>query len=199
LTVFTGGINGNSRYQYHWNSYQAYDDAFYTLGAHSLKFGAAFERIQLNQSVLSDQSGGFFFGSLHDFLTNQPKRFEAGLPNSVDERGLRQSVIGLYIQDDWRLLSNLTLNLGLRWEMATVPTEVHNALASLQNITDPAQHLGSPFFSNPTLHNFEPRVGLAWDPFRMGKTAVRAGFGMFDVLPLPYQFSLMISKQGPFY
>jgi len=199
LTVFTGGVNGNSHYGYHWNSYQAYDDAFYTRGTHSLKFGVAFEREQLNQSVLADQSGGFFFGSLHDFLTNQPSRFEAGLPNSIDERGLRQSIFGLYAQDDWRLRSNLTLNIGLRWEMATVPTEVHNALASLQNITDSQQRIGSPLFSNPTLHNFEPRVGFAWDPFRSGKTAVRAGFGMFDVLPLPYQFSLMISKQAPFY
>ena len=199
LTVFTGGVNGNSHYGYHWNSYQAYDDAFFTKGTHSLKFGIAFEREQLNQSVLSDTSGGFFFGSLHDFLTNQPSRFEAGLPNSIDERGLRQSIFGLYAQDDWRLRSNLTLNIGLRWEMATVPAEVHNNLASLQNITDAQQHIGSPFFSNPTLHNFEPRVGFAWDPFHNGKTAVRAGFGMFDVLPLPYQFSLMISKQAPFY
>ncbi len=199
LTVFTGGVNGNSRYQYFWNSYQVYDDAFYTLGRHSLKFGGSFERIQLNQSVLADQSGGFYFGSLHNFLVNQPSRFEVGLPNSVDERGLRQSVIGLYVQDDWHWQPNLTFNLGLRWEMATVPTEVHNALASLQTLTDPAQRLGSPLFSNPTLRNFEPRVGLAWDPFHDGKTAVRAAFGMFDVLPLPYQLSLMISKQGPFY
>jgi hypothetical protein len=199
LAVFTGGVNGNSRYEYHWNSYQAYDDAFYTLGTHSLKFGGSFERIQLNQSVLADQSGGFYFGSLHNFLVNQPSRFEVGLPNSVDERGLRQRVLGLYVQDDWHWRPNLTLNLGLRWEMATVPTEVHNALASLQTLTVPAQRLGSPLFSNPTLHNFEPRVGLAWDPFHNGKTAVRAAFGMFDVLPLPYQFSLMISKQGPFY
>ncbi len=199
LQVFTGGVNGSSRYEYFWNSYQAYDDAFYTVGTHSLKFGAAFERIQLNQTVLSDQSGGFFFGSLHNFLVNKPSRFEVGLPNSVDERGLRQSVFGLYVQDDWHWRPNFTLNLGLRWEMATIPTEVHNALASLQTLTDPAQRLGSPLFSNPTLHNFEPRVGMAWDPFHDGKTAVRAGFGIFDVLPLPYQFSLMISKQGPFY
>jgi len=199
LTVFTGGVNGNSRYQYFWNSEQVYDDAFYTRGTHSLKFGAGFERIQLNQSVLSDQSGGFFFGSLHDFLVNQPSRFEVGLPNSVDERGLRQSIIGLYVQDDWRLRPNLTLNLGLRWEMATVPTEAHNAIANLQFLTDPAQKIGSPIFSNPTLHNFEPRVGFAWDPFHNGKTSVRGGFGMFDVLPLPYQLSLLVSKQGPFY
>jgi hypothetical protein len=199
IQVFTGGVNGNSRYQYFWNSYQVYDDAFYTLGRHSLKFGAGFERIQLNQSVLSDQSGGFFFGSLHNFLVNHPSRFEVGLPNSIDERGLRQSVVGLYVQDDWHWRPNVTVNLGLRWEMATVPTEVHNNLASLQTLTNPAQRLGSPLFSNPTLHNFEPRVGLAWDPFHDGKTAVRGAFGMYDVLPLPYQFSLMISKQGPFY
>jgi hypothetical protein len=199
LTGFSGGVNGDSRYEYFWNSYQAYDDAFYTRGSHFLKFGAAFERVQLNQTVLSDQNGGFFFGSLEGFLTNQPTRFEVGLPNSVNERGLRQSVLGLYAQDDWHWRPNLTVNLGLRWEMATVPTEVHNALASLQNITDAVQRLGSPYFSNPTLHNFEPRVGFAWDPFGDGKTALRSGFGMFDVLPLPYQFSLLISKQSPFY
>jgi hypothetical protein len=199
LTGFTGGVNGNSRYQYHWNSDQLYDDAFYTRGTHSLKFGVGFERIQLNQSVQSDQSGGFFFGSLAGFLSNQPTRFEIGLPNSVDERGIRQSVLGLYVQDDWHWRPNLTVNLGLRWEMATVPTEVHNAIANLQSLTDPAQRIGSPIFSNPTLHNFEPRLGLAWDPFHDGKTAVRGSFGMFDVLPLPYQFSLLLSKQGPFY
>jgi hypothetical protein len=199
LTVFTGGVNGTSHYGYFWNSYQAYDDAFYTRGTHALKFGVAFERAQLNQTVLADQSGGFFFGSLHDFLTNQPSRFEAGLPSSVNERGLRQSILGLYAQDDWHWRSNFTLNLGLRWEMATVPTEVHNALASLQNVTDSQQRIGSPLFSNPTLRNFEPRVGFAWDPFRDAKTAVRGSFGIFDALPLPYQFSLMISKQAPFY
>src|SRR6202790_1949134 len=199
LTVFTGGVNGTSHYGYFWNSYQAYDDAFYTRGTHALKFGVAFERAQLNQSVLSDLSGGFFFGSLHNFLTNQPNRFEAGLSGSVNERGLRQSIFGLYVQDDWHWRPNFTVNLGLRWEMATVPTEVHNALASLQNVTDSQQRIGSPLFSNPTLRNFEPRVGFAWDPFRDGKTAVRGSFGIFDALPLPYQFSLMISKQAPFY
>jgi hypothetical protein len=43
-------------------------------------------------------------------------------------------------------------------------------------------------FSNPTLRNFEPRIGIVWDPFKDGKTVVRTGAGVFDVLPLPYQF-----------
>src|SRR6185295_2805906 len=58
--------------------------------------------------------------------------------------------------------------------------------------------LGSPFFQNPTLRNFEPRVGLAWSPRGDGKTVVRSGFGMFDVLPLPYEFSVTIPAVAPF-
>jgi len=93
----------------------------------------------------------------------------------------------------------VTVNLGLRYEMATVPTEVQGKLTTLRSITDATPHVGDPLFSNPTLRNFEPRVGLSWDPFGNGKTAVSAGFGMFDVLPPPYliQFNELFS--APFF
>jgi hypothetical protein len=192
ITRFPGGIGGLSTFLYFWNSFQVYDDAFVTRGKHSLRFGVAAERILLNVSQKSNPNGVFSFGSLAAFLTNNASRFNAP---SGSPRDLRQTVFGVYLQDDWRLRPNLTLNLGLRYEFATVLSEVHGHLSNLLNITDSTAHLGDPYFLNPTLRDFAPRVGFAWDPFRNGKTAVRGGFGMFDVLPLPYQFMLASASQ----
>jgi len=187
LTPFTGGV-ANSKTSYFWNSIQEYDDAFWTHGTHSLKFGGAVERMDANQHRGGDPNGIFTFGTLSNFLTNNPKRFITSFANTLTGRGVRQTLFGLYIQDDWRARSNLTLNLGLRWEMVTVPTEIHGRISYLIQMTDLTPHVGSPLFSNPTLRNFEPRLGFAWDPFHNGKTAVRGGFGIFDSLPLQYQF-----------
>ena len=109
---------------------------------------------------------------------------------------------------------NLTVNVGLRYEMATIPTENNGKFILLPTLwTDPGNcsediH-GLPvastcsglankvFDSNPTIHNFEPRVGFSWDPFKTGKTTIRAGFGVFDVLPLPFMFGLNALQASP--
>jgi hypothetical protein len=192
VTPFSGGTNGSSRYLYNWNSFQGYDDVFVTHGTHSLKFGVSVERIQLNMRNFSNPTGVYRFASLAGFLTNQPSRFNgpSGLP-----RDFRQTVFGTYAQDDWHLRPNLTLNLGLRYEMATVPKEALGKFSNLLDIADTTPQLGNPLFLNPTLGNFEPRVGFAWDPFGNGKTAVRGGFGIFDVLALPNQLTLATNSQ----
>jgi hypothetical protein len=197
LTSFTGGVGGLEGSGNAWNSFQAYDDAFLTKGAHSLKFGFAFERVQhyrLNESG----NGGFKFGTLTDFLTNVPLNANGTFTQGSLDRRLQQNIFGGYLQDDWRLRPNWTLNLGLRYEAASVPTEDHNKLSNLPTFTSPTPRLGSPLFNNPTLRNFEPRVGFSWDPFRDGKTAVRGAFGMFDVLPLTYEFFLAEGTLAPF-
>src|SRR6202035_50956 len=128
-----------------------------------------------------------------------PQLFLAAFPALTTPRGTRQSIFGVYAQDDWRFRPNLTLNLGLRYEMSTVPTEVQGKLSNLYNLTDSTPHLGDPYFLNPTLRNFEPRVGFAWDPFRNGKTAVRGGFGMYDSLPMLYEFATVNGVAAPFF
>jgi len=188
LTIFTGGVGGPSNQFFVLNAFQAYDDAFLTRGDHSLKFGFAFERDQNDMTTHLYPNAQVSFGSLPSFLIGQVSSFTAILPTvPITPRDLRQSILGGYFQDDWRVRPNLTMNLGLRYEMATVPTEVHGELSTLLHPTDVQPHLGSPFFSNPTYRNFEPRVGFAWDPFHTGKTSVRGAFGVFDVLPLTYQ------------
>ena len=210
VTPFTGGVGGSPTYFYHWNSFQLYDDAFLTKGTHSVRFGAVIERLMLNQVADTDPNGIWRFGSLSEFdasgafvqstfLQNKPTKFQGGLASTLSPRNERETIFGTYIQDDWRFRSNLTLNLGLRYEMSTVPTETKGKLANLRNIPDANPHLGDPFFNNPTLRNFEPRFGFAWDPFRNGKTAVRGGVGMFDVLPLLYQFILLTNQAAPFF
>jgi hypothetical protein len=199
LSSMSGGVGGLPTYLYGWNSFQGYDDAFWTKGTHSLKFGVAFERMLLQATALTDANGIWNFKNLSAFLTNSPSKFAGGIASSLTPRDFRQNLFGAYVQDDWRWRPNLTVNLGLRYEMATVPTEIHGKLVNLRNLTDAAPHLGDPLFNNPTLRNFEPRIGFAWDPFRNGKMAVRGGAGLFDVLPLPYQFILLETQAVPFF
>jgi len=194
-----------------WNSIQFYDDAFLTRGTHSLKFGFALERMRYTPFSLYIPTGLLRFNGsktgnpVSDFLTNQPSSLEGGLPPGVSPRGFRQTLFGGYIQDDWKVRRNLTLNVGLRYEMTTVLNEVEGKTTALRNLSDPLPYCGTsapsatdlfygkpgcagvgPFFSsNPTTKNFEPRFGFAWDPKGDGKMAVRGGFAIFDVLPLP--------------
>jgi hypothetical protein len=208
LTPFSGGFGGSPTYFYGWNSYQFFDDAFVSHGKHTIKFGGAVERMQMEADALTDVNGIWIFGGFDSFLANNPSHFNGGVASTLKPRNFRQTIVGAYVQDDWRWKPNLTLNLGLRYEMATVLTETKGRLVNLRHITDLLPVCGTPdprcastgpLFANPTLHNFEPRIGFSWDPFKTGRMAVRGGVGLFDVLPLPYQFILLETQSIPFF
>ncbi|HEV2325409.1 MAG TPA: TonB-dependent receptor [Terracidiphilus sp.] len=201
LTTFNGGVGAVGTYTYHYNSYQLYDDVALIRGKHSLAFGGSVERDQDNEEAGLLPFGSWSFGSIKNFLTNAPTYFQSGLPTlPVEPVDLRTTIAAGYAQDNWRLRPNLTLNIGVRYEMNTDFTEVRNRLGLLLTpaATD-VTPVKSYFSNNPTLKNFEPKVGFAWDPYKHGKTVVHGAFGIYDVLPLPYILGLQAVGSSPIY
>ena len=215
------GLSGFNKFNHAWTSMQFYDDAFITRGTHSIKVGFAFERMRYNVLELLSPNGRLNnYSSLTKFLSNAPNQLNAVAPNGSHEVGLRESLFAGYFQDDWHITKRLTLNLGLRYEATTRPKDSNTVpgytvngytvaaagfqqIISLSNCQSSPTACGpvgtdSPIASNPTTKNFQPRIGVSWDPFGTGKTAIHAAFGMFDVLPLPYEFALNTAATAPF-
>ncbi len=207
------GLGGLNRFLHRWTSAQAYDDAFLTRGTHSIKIGFAFERMLYNiTEQLSPNGRKNNYATLSDFLNNTPDTLNALAPGGSNEVAIRESLFAGYIHDDWRFRPNLTINLGLRYEFTTLPRDANNRIQEITTLVNCAtpgvapspsspcgpQHVDTFIRNNPTTKNFEPRVGFSWDPFKDGKTAVRGGFGIFDVLPLPYEFGLNTAATAPF-
>jgi hypothetical protein len=201
LTTVQGGSGSVGTNAFHYNSYQIYDDASYVIGNHSITFGGTVERDQNNTLGGVLPNGEWNFGSINNFLTNVPSFFEGGVPGTpVVPHDLRQTIYSLYLQDSWKFRNNLTFNLGMRYEMATNTTETAGRLGSLPTPTSTNSVSVKSFFTNnPTVKNFEPRVGVAWDPFRSGKTVFTAAIGLYDILPLNYFLQLQIISSAPSY
>lgn len=203
LTGFQGGLRGQSVQNYTQQTFQEYDDAVFNFGTHNLKFGGSLIRLHEDLFAPFTEDGNGTFSSMRNFLANIPLR--ASPPPdiaSLSPHYNRDWIIGFYVQDDWKMRSNLTLNLGLRYEMATIPSEKYGRIANLPTIeSDPGTGVfnRSYFPHNPTTKNFEPRLGFAWDPFHKGTTAVRGGFGLFDALPLPYELVINNAQTSPFH
>jgi len=201
LTTVQGGSGSVGTNAFHYNSYQLYDDATYVLGKHSITFGGGIEYDQNNTLGGVLPNGEWNFGSINNFLTNVPSFFEGGLPGTpVVPHDLRQTIYAAYVQDSFKIRNNLTANLGLRYEMATNTTETAHRLGSLPTPTSPNSVAVNSFFTNnPTTKNFEPRIGLSWDPFHNGKTIFSAASGLYDILPLNYFLQLQIISSAPSY
>ncbi len=208
-------------FQYLQNKFTEKDDLTWIKGAHTLRIGGMFQRQQLAPNVLVFWNGFYIFSggipagpsgtpcasAAQCFLEGQPFLFE-GAPNGGTNgyRSERYDAVQPYFQDDWKITSRLTINLGLRYDWETNPIEQHNLF---YNVAQSATQAGPPFAStfinvphayqtNPSNKNFDPRVGLAWDIFGDHKTSLRAGFGIFHDPLTTYDFSSAYVSSPPY-
>jgi len=190
------------------NRFQWIDNLSYTSGPHSIKLGFNIHRIQSNEAAASSTAGIYSFNNFRDLVANNvPFNFDGALSGPI-MRGIRQTQMNFYVQDDWRVLANLTLNIGIRYEPYTIPKEVAGRLANARDPRDTFLTVSDKLMThNPSIQNFAPRIGFAWDPFRDGKTSVRGGYGLFydNLAPVLYHsnsgtnppFNVRFQKNDP--
>jgi len=178
------------------NNYEAAEAVTVTAGAHTLRFGGEFRRIQINAVQGHFSNGVFQFSgypasnSLANLLLGRPSVFtQAG---GDFHRALRGYDTALFVQDEWRKSSSLTISLGLRHEINAPFAEKDGKLTSfspgMQSLRFPEAPRGLLFPGDPGIttriapvyrKGFGPRAGIAWNPGGRGSTVVRTGFGIF--------------------
>jgi len=170
------------------------DNASWDKNKHSIKFGGDLKpHIEINGPYAYGVNGSYTFSSaglprpalstnptVEDFLLGDPFTYTGVNPALSDsDRGFRQDYLGLYIQDDWKVTPRLTLNIGVRWEYQSDPTEQYGRAG---NIQDPYTATSltitpGPVYKSVPLDLWSPRFGFAWQPFG-SKTSIRGGYGL---------------------
>ena len=182
------------------NTYQGTDNLSWIKGAHTLKFGVDFRKYISPQTFTQRARGDYEWSTLEAFLRDDVPDFAERTTGNVVYYG-DQTEFGTYVNDDWKVKPNFTLNLGLRYERTTIP--YGRAAQKVNSISDVP---GLITFGEPKVQNlnFMPRIGFAWSPGTRGNTSIRGGFGinydkLFDnlgILSMPPQFQQTVDVGG---
>jgi hypothetical protein len=175
------------------------DDWYRNLASHSLKIGGSFERLETDINAPFQWGGVWTFTSLQAFLTNQPTSVVGALPGQDNAfRKFRENDVTAYVQDEWKPAQQLTLNLGLRYAPTTNAT-VDPGITLVDPPRSTAfEPVGTVFAKNASLRNFDPRVGVVFDPSADHRTSIRAGYGIFHNVVAPRVYASAYYLNPPF-
>ncbi len=186
------------------NEVEQFTDDFTILaGRHTIKAGVDIRNEKMFIGFINRPNGDFAFNGRHsgsaaaDFLLGMPSRFRTAVPGADSINEGEGSLYSYYVQDEFRVTPRMTLNLGLRYELATPFEDSGDALNSFrpgqQSTRFPEAPTGLVYPGDEGVpkgtydtdrNNFAPRLALAWDPTGDGRSSLRAGWGLFfDSIP----------------
>jgi len=172
-------------------TYSYRDTLTWIRGSHAIKFGGDVSHAKFLDTAPWNAVPSYNFTNLWNFANDAPVQENGafdpitGKPTSTT-KNLRDGTVAFFVQDDWKVSRNLTLNLGLRWEDFLPPTETQGNLSNVvlgtgaNVLTNLYVRKGGQLYNN-TFTNFEPQIGFAWSPGQslLGKrVTVRGGFGV---------------------
>lgn len=170
-----GGLEGETNLYFD-------DNVSYITGRHQLKFGGEISRPQMNMNIDASQHGRWYFAKDLAFNINDPASYPyqylitLGVPEDTEAHWSG----AIYAQDTWKVRDNLTVNLGLRWDIDNTIT-TGNQFVDGYNQRIEAQYGGGPvaFKIKRDLHDFAPRLGVVWAPTADRRTTIRVSAGKF--------------------
>lgn len=158
--------------------YSGQIDLVHGRGRHLLKAGGLVERYRATEFNPTFSRGVYRFASLPTFLAGSAASFIGLTPDGDVNRAWDWTLFGAYVQDDWAVAPDVTLNAGLRFEAATVPVDPRDV--NMPNLLASAPTVG-PLFQNPGA-TFSPRFGGAWNIGGSDRTSLRGGYGLYYTL-----------------
>lgn len=170
---------------------QVVDNVIWTHGNHTITTGGDWRHVEDHANYIGSEEGQYTFADMADWITQYLMSTGASMAGCTASRNANPGTlpcyqnyqqgfiepsgftfstndISLFVQDDWKLLPNLSVNLGMRYEAEMLPNPQVPNSALPQTAIKPSDW-----------HNVGPRMGFSWDPFHNGKTAIRGGYGLY--------------------